>query len=491
MRRWKHWRTALAAALVVGAASAQGALAGDASAASAAGQFHTFSVSTTGNLYQDTWNGSWTGWQGLGNDSVALTGSPGIAYDPDDGSYHAFALGTNGNMYQDTYTPSSGWGTWQDLGGGLQGGVSAAYIDGQFHVFSVSTTGNLYQDTWTGSWTGWQDLGNDSVDLTGSPGIAYDPDSGSYHAYAVGTNGNVYQDLYTPSGGWGTWQNLGGGLQGGVSATYVSGTFHVFSVSTTGNLYQDTWNGSWTGWQGLGNDSVALTGSPGIAYDPDDGSYHAYAVGTNGNVYQDTYTPAAGWGTWQNLGGGLEGGTSSTYVAPPGSGSTTGAKIAAAAKGQVGYLDSPPSSFCNKFTFHWGVGDESGCGSGTSAEEWCADFAAWAWQQGGVSFTYGFGSGDIDAAAASFYTWGKAHGTWHAAGSGYTPQPGDAVVYGLNSAGTSADHVAIVVSYTAGDAGPNVVNGDFGHSSGDDGVHSASDQTTSDGSDGISGYTTP
>ena len=68
---------------------------------------------------------------------------------------------------------------------------------------------------------------------------------------------------------------------------------------------------------------------------------------------------------------------------------------------------------------------------------------------------------------------------------------GDAVIYGLNSAGTSADHVAIVVSYTPGDAGPNVVNGDFGHSSGDDGVHSGSDQITATGTDGISGYVSP
>jgi hypothetical protein len=489
MRHGKKWRTLAAAALMAATATAQGAFATDASAAT--GQFHMFSVSTTGNLYQNTWGGSWSGWQGLGNDSVALTGTPGIAYDPADGSYHAFALGTNGNMYQDTYTPASGWGTWQNLGGGLQGGVSAVYVDGQFHVFSVSTTGNLYQDTWNGSWTGWQDLGNDSVSLTGSPGIAYNPTDGGYHAYAVGTNGNVYQDTYTPAAGWGTWQNLGGGLQGGVSAAYVNGQFHVFSVSTTGNLYQDTWNGSWSGWQDLGNDSTTLTGAPGIAYDSDDSSYHAFALATNGNVYQDTYTPAAGWGTWQNLGGGLQGGTNAVYVSPAGSGSSTGAQIATAAESQVGYVDNPADSYCNKYTFHWGVGSSSGCGSGTSAEEWCADFAAWAWQQGGVSFTYGFGSGDIDAAAASFYTWGVNHGTWHHAGSGYTPQPGDAVIYGLNSAGTSADHVAIVVSYTPGDAGPNVVNGDFGLSSGDDGVHSGSDQTTATGSDGISGYVSP
>jgi hypothetical protein len=113
-----------------------------------------------------------------------------------------------------------------------------------------------------------------------------------------------------------------------------------------------------------------------------------------------------------------------------------------------------------------------------------------AWRQAGVSFTYGYDSGDINGAAASFYQWGAAHGTWHAAGSGYTPQPGDAVVYGLNSAGTSADHVAIVSSYTSGDAGPNVVNGDW-WVSGNGGVVAASDQTTATGSDSISGYATP
>jgi hypothetical protein len=323
MKQGKKWRTLAAVGLAVGTATAQGAFATDASAAT--GQFHMFSVSTTGNLYQNTWGGSWSGWQGLGNDSVALTGAPGIAYDPADGSYHAFALGTNGNAYQDTYTPAAGWGTWQNLGGGLQGGISATYVNGQFHVFSVSTTGNLYQDTWNGSWSGWQDLGNDSVGLTGSPGIAYDSADGSYHAYAVGANGNVYQDTYTPSAGWGAWQNLGGGLQGGVSAAYVNGQFHVFSVSTTGNLYQDTWNGSWSGWQNLGNDSTTLTGAPGIAYDSDDSSYHAFALATNGNVYQDTYTPAAGWGTWQNLGGGLQGGTNAVYVSPASSGSSCAA----------------------------------------------------------------------------------------------------------------------------------------------------------------------
>jgi hypothetical protein len=108
--------------------------------------------------------------------------------------------------------------------GVVSGSALAASDPGSYHVFSVSPTGNLYQDTWSGSWGGWQDLGNDGVALTGSPGIVYNPSDGTYHAYAIGTNGNVYQDLYTPGVGWGTWQNLGGGLQGGVNATYISPT---------------------------------------------------------------------------------------------------------------------------------------------------------------------------------------------------------------------------------------------------------------------------
>jgi hypothetical protein len=72
-----------------------------------------------------------------------------------------------------------------------------------------------------------------------------------------------------------------------------------------------------------------------------------------------------------------------------------------------------------------------------------------------------FDSGDISGASASFYQWGAANGTCHAAGSGYPPQPGDVVIYGLNSAGTNADRVAIVTSYSSGAAGPDVVNGDW------------------------------
>ena len=134
-------------------------------------------------------------------------------------------------------------------------------------------------------------------------------------------------------------------------------------------------------------------------------------------------------------------------------------RIAAAATSQVGYRTSPPDSYCNQYSAYWGYG-LTDCGNHNLDEEWCADFAAWAWHQAGVPFQYGQQAGQISSAAISFYFWGVAHDTWHPVGTGYSPSPGDVAVYGLDVSGDTVGHVAIVTGYQAGDRGPDVVNGD-------------------------------
>ncbi len=106
------------------------------------------------------------------------------------------------------------------------------------------------------------------------------------------------------------------------------------------------------------------------------------------------------------------------------------------------------------------MGSTAGCAPGLRAEQWCADFAAWVWHRAGVPFVYGTSPGDLNGYSASFYAWGLDHGTWHPLSSHYRPQPGDVAVYGLNTRQGYAQHVAIVVSMSAGERGPNVVNGD-------------------------------
>ncbi len=167
-------------------------------------------------------------------------------------------------------------------------------------------------------------------------------------------------------------------------------------------------------------------------------------------------------------------------------------RIVAIAEGQLGYRTDPPDSYCNKFSAYWQAGTTD-CGSGLRSEEWCADFAAWVWQQAGAEVTYGFATGDLNSGSVSFYQWGIAHGTWHPVGSGYTPQPGDVAIYGLDTTTVTAAHVAVVTGDTAGQRGPDVVNGD-GDRTGFSVVETGTDQyqadTHGDGAP-LSGYVAP
>ena len=122
------------------------------------------------------------------------------------------------------------------------------------------------------------------------------------------------------------------------------------------------------------------------------------------------------------------------------------ARIVAVAQGQVGYRTDPADTYCNKFSAYWDAGVDD-CGNDNLDEQWCADFAAWAWKQAGAEVSYRLAPGYLNSNSASFYVWGTDHGTWHPVGSHYTPQPGDVAVYGLDTSAVTAVHVAIVVRH--------------------------------------------
>jgi hypothetical protein len=139
-------------------------------------------------------------------------------------------------------------------------------------------------------------------------------------------------------------------------------------------------------------------------------------------------------------------------LASPAYADSIGISAANIAKSQVGTAESPDGSGCNKYTyqlFNVSDGCASGLGRKSSAYAWCSDFAMWVWEQAGASIS------GLTSESGSFYTYGVKHGTWHAAGSGYSPQPGDAVLYGLDTATANASHVGIVYSW------PDVIQGNF------------------------------
>ena len=168
-------------------------------------------------------------------------------------------------------------------------------------------------------------------------------------------------------------------------------------------------------------------------------------------------------------------------------------RVVAIAESQVGYSTKPSSSYCNKFSAYWDAGT-AGCPNGERAEEWCADFAAWAWQEGGAHFTYGYGPGEVNGGAVSFYEWGVANGRWHSATSGYVAAPGDVAVYGLSlGADPFAVHVAIVTDDGPGERAPGVLNGD-GDRTGFSVVETGTDQVLADAGhvdSTLAGYVSP
>jgi len=135
------------------------------------------------------------------------------------------------------------------------------------------------------------------------------------------------------------------------------------------------------------------------------------------------------------------------------------ARIVAIATSQLGYKTHPTNSYCNRYSAYWDSG-ASVCDVGLLSEQWCADFAEWVWKRAGVHFNYGFYEGEMNSSSYSIYQWGILHHRWHAAGSHYVPQPGDIAIYGLDVGSQTAQHVAVVTSYSPGQKGPNVVNGD-------------------------------
>jgi hypothetical protein len=160
---------------------------------------------------------------------------------------------------------------------------------------------------------------------------------------------------------------------------------------------------------------------------------------------------------------------------PQASASTTGTLIVAAARSQAGYQANPYGSNCNKFSAYWGSG--SLCTNGNRSEDWCADFAAWAWAQAGIVGLYGHG---VNARASSFRTWGQANGRWHPIGDGYTPQPGDVAEY-------SDAHVGI---YTGGPAtSPTVISGNWWYPDRNTGqVYEEANTRTNGAGAALSGY---
>ena len=111
----------------------------------------------------------------------------------------------------------------------------------------------------------------------------------------------------------------------------------------------------------------------------------------------------------------------SAAVAPVAAGGA-GAGIVAAAAGEVGQAEQPPGSNDSPRIAQYRQATAGAPGPGP----WCAYFVSWAAQQAGTPVGEGGrGSGSVDA----LYAWAQRVGRAEPASSGYTPKPGDLIVW--------------------------------------------------------------
>jgi hypothetical protein len=109
-------------------------------------------------------------------------------------------------------------------------------------------------------------------------------------------------------------------------------------------------------------------------------------------------------------------------VAPVAGASGTGAAIVAAAAGEVGQAEQPPGSNDSLRIAQYRAATAGAPGPGP----WCAYFVSWAARQAGTPLgDHGEGFGSVDA----LYAWAQRTGRAAPAGSGYTPKPGDLIVF--------------------------------------------------------------
>ena len=133
---------------------------------------------------------------------------------------------------------------------------------------------------------------------------------------------------------------------------------------------------------------------------------------------------------------GALGTTATAATAPLGgvTGNGVGARIVAAAAGEVGQTEQPPGSNNSPRIAQYRAATAGNPGPGP----WCAYFVSWAARQAGAPLgDQGQGFGSVDA----LYAWAQRSGRAYTASSGRTPQPGDLIVF--------HEHIGIVESVDA------------------------------------------
>ncbi len=236
---------------------------------------------------------------------------------PDGSVASIFVLGSDGRIYQNTtrrYDAFGTWGGWSALPSNVLMSSSAVAVNtpagNGVSAFAIGRDGRLYNTFFSrgagGGWGNWAMVPG-SPTFIGRPAIENSSDGLQLHAMATDTHGTVRHVRFVRggSGGWTSWQSLGGTLVGSPSSYVLGSLLSIFGVGTSGQIHQAVYsNGSWGSWTSLGRPSAgSFVGNPAAVNSPDGGSLDVIGRTTSGAIEKRTYTRGGGgWSSWAPLG---------------------------------------------------------------------------------------------------------------------------------------------------------------------------------------------
>ena len=252
------------------------------------------------DIWQLAPNGGWSSWlsQGPWVSSVSVGRNA-------DGRLEVFGVGSDGVVYHKWQNTSGGaWGSWTTLGDWTHLAVTSMRgLNGRQDVFTIGADHSLnhaWQVAPNGSWSAWETLGG----WHSSIAVSQNQD-GRMEAFGVGSDGVLYHRWQGTVGGvWGSWTALGNWTHKYVTAIQHSdGRMHIFTIGLDGacnHIWQVAPNGAWSGWATLGgiNSAIAVGRNQ-------DGHLEVFGVGTTKTLYH-TWESGSGWAAWAGMGGSLK-----------------------------------------------------------------------------------------------------------------------------------------------------------------------------------------
>src|SRR5208282_1321796 len=173
-----------------------------------------------------------------------------------------FGRGSDNALWHIYWSGSGGWSSWESLGGSLASSP-AVVLNGAQHydVFARGTDNALWHIYWdfNGGWSSWESLGGT---LTSDPVlVSWSPNR--IDLFARGSDDALWHIYYVPhnydqnTGGWSSWESLGGTLTSDPAAiSWGPNRIDVFTKGSDNALWHTYWdirlnNGGWGSWESL------------------------------------------------------------------------------------------------------------------------------------------------------------------------------------------------------------------------------------------------